>query len=398
MIEKYGIDCKKAVLNEGNPYRLQRVMKKAMRGEDITVGFLGGSITQGCLSSSPETCYAYLVYQWWCERFPDAKVNYVNAGIGGTTSQFGVARVCEDLLAYDIDFTVVEFSVNDDGNAHFLETYEGLVRRIYSYKTEPAVLIVNSVRYDDGVNAQEQHVKVGKAYGIPCVSMKPTLYEKILDGTYTSRDITEDDLHPNDEGHWLMAQVITDFLDSVYRELQDGSEAQEDCPDVKNMTALSENAYEDSVRYRNNNCDTVLVSNDGFAADTQPQNDIREIFRCGWTADQKGARICFEVMGSCIGVQYRKSVQHPACIARAVIDGDTAGAKVLDGNFDETWGDSLHLDTLAEHLPCGKHRVEIELTEDYGSEAIPFYLVSVISSGRQGSAPGPVCGSSWIRR
>ena len=62
--EKYGIDCSRGVRNRGNLYRIERVMKKAMRGEDITVGFLGGSITQGCLSSSPETCYAYLVYRW----------------------------------------------------------------------------------------------------------------------------------------------------------------------------------------------------------------------------------------------------------------------------------------------------------------------------------------------
>ena len=36
-----------------------------------------------------------------------------------------------------------------------------------------------------------QHVKVGEAYGIPCVGMKPTIYAKVLDGTMTSRDITE---------------------------------------------------------------------------------------------------------------------------------------------------------------------------------------------------------------
>mgnify|MGYP001713161690 CR=1 FL=1 len=67
-------------------------MRKAKSGEPITVGFLGGSITQGCLSSTPETCYAYLVYEWWKKQFPDTSVTYVNAGIGGTTSQFGVAR------------------------------------------------------------------------------------------------------------------------------------------------------------------------------------------------------------------------------------------------------------------------------------------------------------------
>ena len=47
--DKYGIDMKKGVLNEGNLYRLTCVMKRAMCGEPVTVGFLGGSITQGCL-------------------------------------------------------------------------------------------------------------------------------------------------------------------------------------------------------------------------------------------------------------------------------------------------------------------------------------------------------------
>lgn len=378
---KYGIDCSKAILNKGNLYRIEKVMKKAMCGKNIIVGFLGGSITQGCLSSAPDTCYAYLVYKWWCEKFPAAKVTYINAGIGGTTSQFGVARADRDLLTKNIDFTVVEFSVNDDDNEHFLETYEGLIRKIYSCETKPAILIVNSVRYDNGINAQTQHIKIGKKYELPCVSMKPALYEKILDGTYKSSDITVDDLHPNDEGHGLMAEVIISFLETVYEELKSGNEAADNGMDVQKMTPVSENAYENSVRYQNYNSESVITVNDGFTADTQPQNNIREIFRCGWTADKKGAHIGFDIEGSCIGVQYRKSVVQPTCIARAVIDGDTQNAKILDGNFRETWGDSLHLDTIAEHLPYGKHHIEIELIETHEEDKVPFYLVSVIGSG-----------------
>jgi lysophospholipase L1-like esterase len=42
-----------------------------------------------------------------------AKFDYINAGIGGTTSQFGVTRVENYLLCYHPDFVIVEFSVND---------------------------------------------------------------------------------------------------------------------------------------------------------------------------------------------------------------------------------------------------------------------------------------------
>ena len=381
----YGIDFEKGILNEGNLYRIKRVMKKAKEGQGITVGFLGGSITQGCLSSTPEKCYAYLVYEWWKNRFPDTDVRYVNAGIGGTTSQFGVARAQSDLLDHNVDFTIVEFSVNDDDNSHFLETYEGLIRKIYSDKTKPAILIVNSVRYDNGINAQSQHVKVGKAYGIPCVSMKPTLYEKVRDKTFTSRDITEDDLHPNDLGHQLMADIITGFLDKVYNSIETLPNAESSLrdTDIGKVTLLSQNEYQNSTRYQNYNCEGIMVLNDGFTKDTEPQNDIREIFRNGWTAGKEGAKIRFEVCGSCIGVQYRKSISKPTPVAKAVIDGDEKNALILDGNFDEDWGDSLHLDTLAEHIAYGKHTVDIEITETHSEDKVPFYLVSVIASGER---------------
>lgn len=375
---KYGIDYKNGILNKGNWHRLARVMKKAMGGEDIVVGFLGGSITQGCLSSTPETCYAYLVYKWWCEKFPNINIKYVNAGIGGTTSQFGVSRADSDLLAYDIDFTTVEFSVNDDDNEHFLETYEGLIRKIYGFETKPAVLIVNSVYYDTGKNAQAQHVKIGKAYDIPCVAMKPTIYEKVLDGTFTSRDVTEDDLHPNDLGHGLMSDIINSFLNDVYDAVAAGEEFEEQSDLLPEP--VTRNEYQNSIRYQNYNCEEVLIENKGFVADKEPQNDIREIFRRGWTAAEKGAYIRFEVEGTCIGVQYRKTINKPTPIAKAIIDGDKDNAIILDGNFEETWGDSLHLDTLAEHLPYGKHSVEIELIETHEDDKVPFYLVSIIGS------------------
>ena len=54
------IEYENAVANRGNWYRIKKVMERAATGEKVTLGFLGGSITQGSLSSTPETCYAYL--------------------------------------------------------------------------------------------------------------------------------------------------------------------------------------------------------------------------------------------------------------------------------------------------------------------------------------------------
>ena len=371
---KYEINMENGIANVGNLFRLNELMRRAEAGEKLTLGFLGGSITMGCLSSTPELCYSYLVYAWWKKTFPNAEFVYINAGIGGTTSQFGAARVEADLLRYKPDFVIVEFSVNDDSTALFLETYEGLVRKIYSFDTKPAVMLVNNVRYNDGGNAQMEHGKVARHYDLPQVSMQSTIYPEVVSGRIKNREITADDLHPNDAGHELVAGVITYFLEQVHH----GAWQDKAYADTPERAPLTENQYENSVRYQNYNS-TPVISGD-WKEDKTKQESITEFFRNGWTAWEKGASITFEIEGSGIAVQYRKSVNQPAPVAEVVIDGNRADAKCLDANFEETWGDCLYIDTILYHGEKKKHTVEITLVKTHANEAVPFYLVSVIGS------------------
>ena len=55
------IDLEKGIANVGDVSRMKEVMARARRGERLVIGFIGGSITQGSLSSTPQTCYAYLI-------------------------------------------------------------------------------------------------------------------------------------------------------------------------------------------------------------------------------------------------------------------------------------------------------------------------------------------------
>ncbi len=369
---KYQVNMENAVANRGNLDRMKKLMQRAQRGEKLTIGFIGGSITQGSLSSTPQLCYAYHVYEWWKKTFPNAEFTYLNAGIGGTSSQFGVARAESDLLSQHPDFVITEFSVNDDSDEHFLETYEGLVRKIYASATKPAMLIVHNVYYQTGGNAQIQHARVGRHYQIPCVSMQSSIYPEVVAGRIANRDITPDDLHPNDDGHELVASVITYFLEKV---LEETEVAEVPAPDLS--APLTQNTYENSIRYQNGNTQPL---SDGFQADDSVQRDITDCFKHGWTASVKGAAITFEIEGRGIAVQYRKSVNQPAPVAEVVVDGDMEHAVRLDANFDETWGDKLELTTVTEHMNFGKHKVEITLIETHEDDVVPFYLVSVIGA------------------
>ena len=203
-----------------NQARLKACIQKAERGEELTLAFFGGSITQGSLATAPENTYACRVFRWWQERFPKAKLHYVNGGIGGTTSHFGVARAAEDLLMYEPDFVVVDFSVNDDENQpeFFSETYEGLLRRILSWPSEPGVVVLNNVFYDTGVNCQDFHNRIADYYGVPHVSIRDSIYQRMKNGEFTREELTPDGLHPNDKGHGLVAEEICRYLETVIEE------------------------------------------------------------------------------------------------------------------------------------------------------------------------------------
>ena len=364
--------------------RLKNLMKRAANGESLVIGFLGGSITQGSLSSTPETCYAYLVYEWWKKSFPNAEFSFVNGGIGGTTSHYGGARAWKDVLCYRPDIVTVDFSVNDDANEFFEETYEGTLRRLLMAPSAPAVIVLNNVFYDTGKNAQEYHNRIADHYGIPHVSIKDTIFPDVESGKIVRADITPDNLHPNDKGHRLVADEICKLLDSIKAEVEEEAIAGENIEDKSMKTEesillpepLTENAYEHSRLIQIQDNEAIL---DGFLVDPIEKKGMLDIFKNGWTAAHTNDKISFEIECSCLAVQYRKSVQQPVPKAKAVIDGDEAHAVILDGNFTEDWGDCLYLEPLLHHAEKKVHRIEITVT-DAKDIVRPFYLVSLIVS------------------
>ncbi len=364
--------------------RLKNLMKRAAKGESLVIGFLGGSITQGSLSSTPKTCYAYLVYEWWKKSFPNAAFSFVNGGIGGTTSHYGGARAWKDVLCYRPDIVTVDFSVNDDANEFFEETYEGTLRRLLAAPSAPAVVVLNNVFYDTGKNAQNYHNRIADHYGIPHVSIKDTVYPDVESGKIVRADITPDNLHPNDKGHRLVADEICKLLDSIKAEMEEETIAGENIEGKSTKTEasvllpapLTENAYEHSRLIQIQDNEAIL---DGFLVDPIEKKGMLDIFKNGWTAAHTNDKISFEIECSCLAVQYRKSVQQPVPKAKAVIDGDEAHAVILDGNFTEDWGDCLYLEPLLHHAEKKVHRIEITVT-DAKDIVRPFYLVALIVS------------------
>ncbi len=117
--------------------RIFKAMDRGRRGENLTIGVIGGSITEGYAASSVDKRWANLMLDWWENKFPSSKISLINAGWGGTGSDIGVHRVYDDLLKKDPDYIVVEFAVNDGDGDHAKKMMEGLVQQILKAENTP---------------------------------------------------------------------------------------------------------------------------------------------------------------------------------------------------------------------------------------------------------------------
>ncbi len=333
----------RAVVDSGNSSRIKRVFEKANRGEKITVGVIGGSITQGSSASKPENRWANLITKWWKESFPKAKIKLVNAGIGATDSLYGALRVQEDLLKYEPDFVVVEYSVNDASDKLHAETIEGIIRQTLNSSSKPAVMMLFTVN-QNGNNAQEWHSKIGRHYDIPMISYKDAIWPEIESKKITWRDISPDEVHPNDRGHKYCAEFITRFLDKELIETE---------PE-KIPKPIFTDIFEYAERFRGKKL--VPLKNKGWK-----KNET------GFVAEKPGSEIVFEVSGKLISLLFYR-IKDDMGIVEVTVDGKNPIK--LDGCFYGEWGGGhTPSQIVAENLKSEKHKVCIKLLEEKASKS-----------------------------
>lgn len=221
--ENYKNMISKSLLNLGNNKRLKNAIKKAERGEDVTIAYIGGSITQGAGAKPINTnCYAYKSYEKFKEMFGKGNgenVHFIKAGVGGTPSELGMIRYERDVLRdgkVKPDVVFVEFAVNDEGDETQGVCYESLVKSILSYDYKPAVILIFAVFANDW-NLQNRLSPVGKLYDLPMVSISDAVVDQFKlskdeGNVLTKRQYFYDIYHPTNDGHRIMSDCIVNLL------------------------------------------------------------------------------------------------------------------------------------------------------------------------------------------
>lgn len=363
----------RALLDPGDVARLERVLAKARRGEPVTMGVIGGSITQGAKASRAENRYANRVADWWRQTFPRAKIELVNAGIGATNSRYGALRAQRDLLARHPDFVIAEFAVNDGPAQPFAESLEGLVRQILVQPNQPATLLLFMVN-ERGANAQEWHAKVGRHYGLPMISYRDALWPEIQAGRLKWRDLSPDEVHPNDRGMELAAQFVTRFLAQTLERMPTGDRRSAIAP-------VPPPLFTDRFEH-------VAL----FEADRlRPTSNVGWIYEPGaryWTSTKPGSVIEFQVPGRWISLMFYRL---RGGMGKVKVQVDENPPTTLDGWFPGTWGGYRETAPLGDALPPGDHRVRIELLAETNpqSPGHEFRILGIGAAGVNGQPMSP---------
>ena len=363
-----------SVLNKGNQARLAKVIKKLQAGEEVTVAYLGGSITQGS-SAGNDLCYARLTTDWLIEQFPDAKIRYVNAGIGATGSYIGVHRCDQDVLSKDPDLVFIDFSVNDTSDRSAINkcTYESLIRKIWQHATAPAIVTLVMTQ-ENGTSVQDLHYEIAARYDIPMISYRNAILDVIDKGYIAWTDISNDNIHPNVPGHAVLTDMITNYLQGVIDNV-DSIDTTD--PALPETTA-------DLMKYENA---TLIMTGDdackanGIFTATQDvnfgnfYNPWLARMRPGDAADPDASALIFEVEAQNIGILFGKLTGSAGKVDVYLND---MWMKTIDASFPGGWGNYVEFAEIASFDKPGKYTIKIVPKDPDSASA--FYVSAIAVS------------------
>ena len=219
-----------SVLYNGNRSAVANVIKKAMKGEKVTIVAFGGSITWGAGESSVPSSiehsfsgnenYVKLVGDWFKSVFGD-NVTIKNAGIGATDTPYAIHRMNMDVMSFDPDLVIVEWDKNDVNKDTYKQaTYENMLRKFISKGVAVVMFGMCGSNTNGDDSSIEMHVPLAEKYDLPYISYRDAFGEKT--NNYKSElltKLTNDNVHPNIVGHQLAALLLNNYFGNIYKNI-----------------------------------------------------------------------------------------------------------------------------------------------------------------------------------
>ena len=201
-------------MNEELRKYVERTRQELESGAEATIVCFGDSITAG-----------YAVRRgfpsFWLEslrqRFPDSKIEMINSGISGDTSQDGLGRLDWAVLSYEPDLVTINFGINDCVLGLSREEFEmnlvEMVRRIRAGPDSEILLLssqpLESPPYDQRVLDYYQTVeRVAKEMNVGFVDVYGAWMKRVRAGMPLDSLILPGLDHPNEAGYRIIAEEL----------------------------------------------------------------------------------------------------------------------------------------------------------------------------------------------
>lgn len=348
----YADMIERSLVTKGNTARMRNALEKAAKGEDITVAYIGGSITEGYMINDKSRCWASLTSHWLDLKFPDSNVTCVNAGLSGTNSSLGCVRAERDVKQSNPDIIFVEFAVNDAQDTMNKKAYESLVRGFLEMDNAPAVVLVFTV-IESGYTCEAQQSFIGNYYNLPMISLNNVLREEFNAGTMVWSDYSDDESHPNYWGSALMADMIEYYLEQVIGEMNGKTQTVPALP----AKAMLSDAYK-NMHY----ADASTLSE--ISMGSFIEDSAYSWFKNGWVHKRNNTsaneRLIFELKCSTLFLVPKVNNSASLGTIQVFVDGELTA--IIAGNRSDGWNNPLeHL--VFEGKESTKHTIEIKMTD-----------------------------------
>lgn len=205
-------DGRECVIRKGMPH----IMDLLKNGKPARIAFIGGSITQTDYNYRQQTA------RFLADRYPNARIEFLNAGVSGTGADLGACRLNQHVLIHKPDLIFIEFAVN----GAFAPGLEGMVRQVISDNPLTDICLIYTIKsgqsYEYATGMMPENIKrlegVAEQYGLTSIhlGLQASLMEKenklLWKGTPEEAGnrvlFSSDGIHPTREGGNLYAQAI----------------------------------------------------------------------------------------------------------------------------------------------------------------------------------------------
>ncbi len=186
----------------------------AIRRGKLTIGFVGGSITEPVRGMR----WSDKIADWFCLNFPGLELHVENSGKGATGCLSAIMRVEEDIVAYGCDLVFVETAVNDAENT-WGPCREGVIRHLLrSGKTDVVLGYTFCQGWYEGLLQGREHPSVldweelAEHYRLSSVFMGGFALDLNKGGFLRWEEWLPDGLHPEHAGSRIYSLAMAHLL------------------------------------------------------------------------------------------------------------------------------------------------------------------------------------------